>query len=331
MNSIQTSAPGKVFIAGEYAVLDGAPAICMAVDCRAYVSIAESDQPFHSVIAPGRLQTPGRFYANSRGLEWLQGEADYPLLTAVWEELAATPRQYLSIVLDSNEFADARTGVKYGVGSSAALTVALAAALCAALGRDQRVDGIARDAHRKLQNGAGSGADIACSLHGGVIAYRINESAPTALQWPTDLHYALLWSGVSANTTAQLTRLAATAAGSTRAGLCAAASKVAATWPGGQSTDIIAALHEYAAALRRFDDEHALGIHDAGHAGLAEAAESCGVVYKPCGAGCGDLGIVMASDRAAVDTFASRAQAHGFTRVRMSVDMSGLRRDGVRP
>ena len=29
MIDIQTSAPGKVIIAGEYAVLDGAPAICM--------------------------------------------------------------------------------------------------------------------------------------------------------------------------------------------------------------------------------------------------------------------------------------------------------------
>jgi phosphomevalonate kinase len=36
------SAPGKLVLAGEYAVLDGAPAIVMAVDRRAVVSVAAS-------------------------------------------------------------------------------------------------------------------------------------------------------------------------------------------------------------------------------------------------------------------------------------------------
>lgn len=331
MNSIRTSAPGKVFIAGEYAVLDGAPAICMAVDCRAYVSITESDQDFHSVVSPGRSETQGRFQAGSRGLEWLQGESDYPLLTAVWEELAATPRRPLSIVLDTREFVETTSRIKLGVGSSAALTVALAAALEMILGGGQVVDRIARNAHRKLQKGAGSGADIACSLHGGVIAYRMDESAPMALQWPADLHHALLWSGVSANTTTKLARLAAVPPGTTRAELAAAAGKVAAAWPGGRVSEIIAALHAFAVALRRFDTEHALGIHDAGHADLAGLADARGVLYKPCGAGGGDLGIVIASDRAALDAFVSGAQDYGFRQVHMAIEASGLRRDGGQP
>lgn len=330
MNNIQTSAPGKVFIAGEYAVLDGAPAICMAVDCRAHVSITESDQDFHRVIAPGHSQLTGRFRAMPRALEWLQGESEYTLLTAVWEELGATPRGYLSIVLDTSEFVDAKTGIKLGVGSSAALTVALAAALDLALGGGQSVDRIARDAHRNLQHGAGSGADIACSLHGGVIAYRMGENMPTSLSWPAGLHYALLWSGVGATTTAQLARLAATSIGTTRADLGVAASNVATAWCDGEITGIIAALQEYAVALRRFDAEHKLGIHAAGHAELASAADSCGVLYKPCGAGGGDLGIVIASDAAAVDVFVSKARDNGFRHVRMAVEATGLRQDGGR-
>jgi phosphomevalonate kinase len=328
MNSIQTSAPGKVIISGEYAVLDGAPAICMALDRRAYVSVTESDAGFHSVLAPGHSQSLGRFTASHRGIEWLDGASDFPLLTAVWQELAAIPLQHLSIVLDTNEFNDANAGIKLGVGSSAALTVALAAALDLVLGGGRSVDRIASDAHRRLQKGAGSGADIACSLRGGVIAYRMGETTQVALQWPADLHYALLWSGVSANTPAQLHKLAAAARGVTRAELGAVASEVVAAWRGGQVAAIINSLRVYTAALHRFDVEHELGIFAAGHAALVTAAESSGVLYKPCGAGGGDLGIVFATEEAAIDAFVALARNHGFRQVTAAIDASGLRCDG---
>ena len=66
MIDISSSAPGKIIVAGEYAVLDGAPAICMAVDRRAHVNISSGDTEFHSVLAPGFSETVGRFKA----LKW---------------------------------------------------------------------------------------------------------------------------------------------------------------------------------------------------------------------------------------------------------------------
>jgi phosphomevalonate kinase len=331
MNSFQTSAPGKVIVSGEYAVLDGAPAICMAVDRRAHVSISASDDDAHSVIAPGYAQTLGRFNASHRGLEWLAGESDFPLLSAVWQELAASPVSHWSIVLDTNEFIDPKAGTRFGIGSSAALTVALTAALDLALGGGRSVDRIARAAHRRLQNGQGSGVDIACSMRGGVIAFRRGDAPQVALQWPADLHYALLWSGVSTKTTAQLAKLAAATPGATRAELGSAASLVAAAWPAGRATDIIDALHDYTVALRRFDAEHELGIFDAGHGDLATVAESCGVLYKQSGAGGGDLGIAIATDAVALAAFVVLARDQGFRQLPMAIDASGLRLEGARP
>ena len=43
------SAPGKFVLSGEYAVLDGAPAICVAVDRRAVVTI-ETHGGDHSIV-----------------------------------------------------------------------------------------------------------------------------------------------------------------------------------------------------------------------------------------------------------------------------------------
>jgi phosphomevalonate kinase len=156
----------------------------------------------------------------------------------------------------------------------------------------------------------------------------MGETTQVALQWPAELHYALLWSGVSANTPAQLQKQAAAARGVRRAELGAAAGEVVAAWRGGQVAAIINSLRAYTAALRRFDVEHELGIFAAGHAALGAAAESSGVLYKPCGAGGGDLGIVLATEDAAIDAFLVPARKHGFRRVPAAIDADGLRCDG---
>jgi phosphomevalonate kinase len=328
MIDIRTSAPGKVIIAGEYAVLDGAAAICMAVDRRAHVAIASCDEEHHMVLAPGHTETVGRFTVRDGRIEWLEGSKDFSLLAAVWREVAAVPAENLAIILDSNEFVDAATSSKTGIGSSAALTVALTAALDLTVGGKRSVRRLAANAHRNLQGGAGSGADIACSFAGGIIEYHMGDAPERALQWPAGLHYALLWSGVAARTRDKLATLAAAKVYATRAELATAANAVAKAWRGGNARKIVAGLRTYADVLRHFDVDHELGIFDAGHAELADKAESCDVVYKPCGAGGGDLGIVIASDAEAVESFTSTARDSNFKHLHMAIEPAGLRRDG---
>ena len=55
------SAPGKVVLSGEYAVLDGAPAVCMAVDRRAIARVSACGGDWHRVTAPGYTDVEGRF------------------------------------------------------------------------------------------------------------------------------------------------------------------------------------------------------------------------------------------------------------------------------
>lgn len=331
MLDIQTSAPGKVIVTGEYAVLAGAPAICLAVDRRAHVSISSSDNEFHSVLAPGHSEAVGRFRADENGLEWIEGGADFELFAAAWRRVAAVPGENLSIVLDSNEFIDMESCSKIGIGSSAALTVALTAALDIAASGGRSIYRIAAAAHRDFQGGLGSGADVACSLAGGVIEFRMGNEPDRALQWPDDLEYALLWSGVAADTGDKLQKLQKSDASSTCGELAAAANVVASAWHDNKSTDIVAAIQSYTSTLRRFDVDHELGIFDAGHAELADCAATSGVVYKPCGAGGGDVGIALACDASAIAAFISLATEKGFKHLRMAIETTGLRRDGDQP
>ena len=324
MIDVSTSAPGKVVIAGEYAVLDGAPAICMAVNRRAHVSITTSDNDHHSVLAPGFSESAGRFTAVGNRIEWLAGADEFSLLEAVWQEAAPTVPENLTIVLDTNDFIDPATSVKLGIGSSAALTVALIVALDNITDDDINVFRAATDAHRRFQQGSGSGADIACSLAGGLIEYRMGGEPACSLTLPNGLTYALLWSGVAASTDEKLKQLARTDAGQSRAELVVASARVAASWSEGNAVEILQQLRDYTEALRKFDVDHRLGIFDAGHAELADAAASAGLVYKPCGAGGGDLGIVIGQDASDVVTFVDTARASDFRHINMTIDETGI-------
>jgi phosphomevalonate kinase len=124
------AAPGKLMIAGEYAVLDGAPAIVLAVDRGVRCDIAVSDH-LH-------IETPDgddRFVRPP-----LEGHIGHYRFSA-WNPT------------DLPE--------KPGFGGSAAATVAA----CLAAGRPAE-DAV--EIHRAVQGG-GSGADVLASIHGGMI------------------------------------------------------------------------------------------------------------------------------------------------------------------
>ena len=80
--------------------------------------------------------------------------------------------------------------------------------------------------------------------------------------------------------------------------------------------------------LRQFSIDHDLGIFDAGHDELADLAASVDLVYKPCGAGGGDIGIVMTGERGddnrELDQFCNKAEAGGFQLLSLLPDPSGI-------
>ena len=322
MNAVTASAPGKVIVTGEYAVLDGAPAICMAVARRARVQISLADDGQHKITAPGFRPDP-RYFSNIA-----QAASEYPLLAAVWQQLPARTERYLSFVLDSRDFVVADKQ-KIGIGSSAAVAVALAAALNQVDSGNADVVATAMQAHRDFQGGSGSGADIACSAQGGVVEYRMGGSPIVSRTWPPGLHYTLLWSGQSADTQAKIKKFTATGSSASRSGLKNAAANVAAAWSESDAAQFLAELAEYRDTLRRFDSDHDLGIFGAGHAELADAATSGSVVYKPCGAGGGDLGIAMASNESALDDFVELASRSQFEKLELAIDETGVELRGA--
>lgn len=318
--SITATAPGKVVLTGEYAVLDGAPAVCMAINRRARAVVSEIAGNVSQVKAPGFSDALAQFQMTQDRVEWLNGGAVFDIVAAVLQSGYTRSGSSLDITLDTRSFIDDDSGLKIGIGSSAALTVAFSAAVSGSA----EVRELARNAHKILQGASGSGLDIACSTRGGLIGFRVAGAEVTDLKWPQDLQFRLIWTGVAVSTVDKISQLMAHPDKPSRAALVSAAEAMAVTWAGGDASAIIENLADYAKQLRTFGIDHELGIFDAGHDSLWRAARAANLVYKPCGAGGGDVGIVFGRDAPELDAFVA-ALPPQFSVIDCALDPSGLR------
>lgn len=329
MTGVSTSAPGKVLLCGEYVVLNGAPSLCVAIDRRANVHIQPREPGEHAVTSPGFADGQFLFSADSSGeIDWRTAAADRPdfsLLEQVWADVNPVLPGSVEVVLDTRAFVDPDSRQKLGLGGSAALTVALSAALARLQSETVEVDQMIAS-HRQFQNGMGSGTDIATAYAGGLIEYRIAKPATSyPMQWRGDIEFAVLWSGSSVSTAEKLSHFSGTdLAGNTHADLAAASAAIVRAWPDAAATKILSLFRSYTDTLAEFSEAHGLGIFDEGHAELLGLAADCDVIYKPCGAGGGDVGIVLSTRKDAIDRFVGHAASRNFVDLHLSVDDNGL-------
>ncbi|MFQ5609187.1 MAG: mevalonate kinase [Woeseiaceae bacterium] len=292
------SAPGKVV-----AVLDGAPAISLAVNRRAAARVDRIDADEHELHVNGTCE-PG----------------DFALFDAVLKYVLPDSTNRFRATLDTADFA--HDGTKLGIGSSAALAAALTAALAPSGTRAEWLER-AGAAHRKFQGGIGSGVDVATSCVGGLVLYRAGGELPQSLRWPDGLYFAVLWSGIPASTPDRLRALKTQSNGGARQKLAAEAESAAGAWSSGDVQAILEATGRYTDVLRSFSDSQRLDVFGAGHGELVNAGAP-GTVYKPCGAGGGDVGMVLGTSDAAIASFVESAEARGFTRLDIGRDDRGV-------
>lgn len=347
---ILADAPGKLFVAGEYAVLDGAPAIAVAVDVRAQARIDALPGTGSQLVLPDTGQAfpfrwlagvPPRWESGSPGAFGRPLEA---VAVSLYERgllprNTALPACRIELVTAAFHYSDASGHrQKLGLGSSAAVTVALAGALLrhARIPVPQREQllAVCLDAHRRMQGGAGSGVDVATALAGGVLGltFAAAGAAPqlVPLVWPRQLHMVAVWSGHAASTTAMLARLRLyrerqpTAHGGHLQRLGAVAAHLFGAWRAGDVQAILAGLANYDQALRKLDADTQLGIYSREHGSLRKIALEHAAVYKPSGAGGGDFGIAFADSRTAIQAARSAFETAGYLCLDAPVGAAGL-------
>ena len=267
--TLTASAPGSIMITGEHAVVYGAPAIVCAIDQRARIHLTpRADRQIHIQSTLGEHRTD------------LAHLTDHPKLRYIIAALRQTPPAGgLNLTIDSDIDPAAITALLYRLrGQNPDLLALHRAAYRTILTVQQR----------------GSGADLAASLAGGLIAYQNRpfsriEPLPAP---PTGL--SLRYAGYKTPTAEVLARIAAHAAIDPdyyqhlydRMGAGSARSIAAATR--GDWADYYQSLNDYQELL------NALGVCDDTQAAHLAAARPHAHAVKISGRGLGDCILALA-------------------------------------
>lgn len=311
---IEASAPGKLVVSGEYAVLAGAPALVAAVDRRVTCTLSTRDSGGWRFVSTG--------FEDDRTISKDDVFVASPTtIPGIVRRSIAEPDAPEHIEVRINSTPCYRDGVKLGVGSSAATVTAVATAFGVMAGGAPRLTDL-YDLPADFQGG-GSGLDIAAAVTGGVI--RFEDRVATPVRLPRGIHFAFVFTGAGSRTTDLLAAFDAWRQRGATAPLerLAAASREVADCTGHPDA-FVDALGEYTNVLERFDQSTRIGIFGPGHQRAREISSRLGVVYKPCGAGGGDTGLAASSDTTAINAFEQRARASGLVVVEMSIAPEGV-------
>ena len=269
----EVRAPGKVVLLGEYAVLDGAPALVAAVNigvcCRVNSGVFQ-------------VETPG----------------DDSFVQAALSQVGAPPAMY-----QFSGWNRQNTRKKLGVGTSAAAVVAAVIAGRRADGR--AVDPgvvwpIARSVHHEVQ-GSGSGIDVAASVFGGVLRFEgLGPPVPALLRRPL----VLVWSGAAARTGPRVARYLSWA---DREAFVAASREVVDAF----AADPIGAMEEARRLLERMAVGAGVAYRTPTLDAISSLAAAHGGAAKPSGAGGGDCAVALFPDDSSAASFEAACAGEG--------------------
>lgn len=274
------------------------------------------------VVAPGKLVLTGAYAV-------LEGA---PAIVAAVDRYAVTDGSEPDNV-DVHALQDGE-GRKLGLGSSAASMVVSRAARAAARGEDLRQADVrarifedVRAEHARSQGG-GSGVDVAASVHGGVLHYRLDGGAVRvrSVELPASVTLLAFWSGTSARTSDLRARVDAHGARHPRAlaALRRLADRAAGAVDAADAVSFVRTAAAYGLALEALGRAADAPIVPPSFAELGAIASRDGAAFLPSGAGGGDVAVWLGDGPVSPELIA-RAEALAIRLLPLGIDRGGVR------
>ncbi len=330
MESITVQTPGKLMLAGEFAVLEpNQKLIVMAVDRFVYTNLVESEKNIVHLpnFSLNQLQwkfvdEQVTFASKDERIQFVQMAMQITFDYLRENSIQVTP---FTLTVRS-ELDDPKSGAKYGLGSSAAVVTSVVEAILTHGLNDapdkELIFKLASMAHVRTQ-GNGSGADIAASTYSGVLEYTSFQAewllqamdqmeSVTALvrsDWiylsveqtaiPQDVDIFVGWTGKPASTKSLVNEVLALkkSAPHTFTAFLEESSRAVEKIVHGMNQDdialFLAGISDNRRALAKVGNEAKVPIETEKLATLSDIAEQFGGAGKLSGAGGGDCGLAF--------------------------------------
>lgn len=290
------SAPGKLMLLGDYAVLEGGIAVVAAVNRRAT-----------GVVEPEGVTSMS------------------PVVRAVLKRAEAAGHVApTGVNIDTSAFHDA-AGTKLGLGSSAVVAV-ITAALATGKGDDEALR-IAIEGHRDAAGGRGSGVDVAACFSGGVIAALRQpgpiDPLPTRIR---GLELSVLYTGSAASTPELVGRCQGSPKWPHWADVLKSLTEEGVeAWKKQDSLRFLSVVARYGRAMADMGRDAGAPVVTEQIDEVMKRATARGAAAKPSGAGGGDVVVMWSRDP---EIPAEIAAETGCELVDLAVDPRGLSRRG---
>lgn len=204
--AVTASAPGKLVLMGDHAVIYGRPCLVTAVDLRYQVRV-EQIVSAEIVIDTASLRERGETRRLSRDV---LGTLDEPETTFVESAIEQVFNAYG--VRSGLKISTEGPAISYGLGSSSAVTVATVAGLLSLMNIEwtaKEIFDLAYSAVLKVQQGRGSGVDVAAAVLGGTVYYVKGGATMETVAVPGPLPLVIGYSGEKVGTTGLIGQVAA--------------------------------------------------------------------------------------------------------------------------
>ncbi|GAB4168324.1 MAG: phosphomevalonate kinase [Calditrichia bacterium] len=346
---IHIIAPGKLILCGEYAVLEGADALVMAVNKYLHLNISPSPGD-ESIFSGEGLKIPDTHFTLKNNKIFF----DTDVKTQKKLELAANLMNYaiqhiagaeerlrqIHIKIDSKDFYV--QDHKLGFGSSAALAAALFYYFLArnennfeSPNKSQLIK-LAWDSHRAFQSNKGSGIDIHSSVLGGMLQYRLHFGKEGTVSQYAQLDYrdlplCVVYAGYSTSTSEMLHRVTDFKRQSPKefshlmVDMGNISSQAINAYLNHEVGTVIDNINEYRRLLDLLGRKSGCDIISGFHSNLAKIVESENGAYKPSGAGGGDIGIIVADSYERLEHIKKKLVKANILSIDISIDEIGVR------
>ena len=305
---VESTAPGKIFLSGEYLVLDGAVATVMSTKQRVKVTI-EDQTDVDNIFYCSVIDEYFPFNVNNNyQINWLNKNpgAFGLFLDLTIKSMQIKPKKTL-FSIDTNDLYF--NGIKIGLGSSAAISVAIVNALNdfydLRLSKSEMINK-SIELHKIHQGKTGSGLDVLSSyLSSDLLSCDIDmlrHEAWNTFNWPSHLFIKGVITSHQSSTSSMIEKYhnAKQISNSNFKNLylqiTKALKELSNAWLIGNSSIILELLKKHSLLMKQLDRDFNLGIYSEEHQKILKHATEFNLFYKPSGAGGGDLGFVLSDD-----------------------------------